>query len=613
MRKTSTLACALAAALGATAAACKSIAPDDTPTTARAPIAPERSGAIATAIAADGGNARTPEGEPAADDAPLAWGTRPPKEGVLFPIVDGMCIHGDVYRLQNAVLFAYGSSRGAYSRGGATTTALVTDAGLEPQPNVGFGATFDFWGVTAMGGHYPDRLWAIVDTSSRMIEASDLRVGTAKAEDWKVAIASGAKWGDAGNAAAVAVPVRSFGKPLALADGTVLVPERTSLCKNDTWTLSHAFRAISADGTLVAKPKVPGADLAEVAMGPSPNVVALANGEVLGLRYNPGLKLVRWSPSKPVDDLPLPAARTGAKIAAGPTRAYVQVEAQLFVYDGDKLSAVKLTPRLVKGFSWAVGAGDTLYVALPSENKLLVETAQGAITEEPMPAFGNLHASPASATVWLVSDNQRHIHRRTTKGWEPVVLPAPPFGNALRGPPTIESLQIFGADDVFVNARRFEKGWGWSTPEPYRVLYRTKRPAQVLRCQDVRNEGTGRGLYAWPPAAEDACTTPFVVVMREETPAPAPTYPNIASRLRGKTEYGDKLPFVSFSGRGGLNLGIPMSDTEKARKLATYLSKSLDLRADVVCGRPDAASVARQLDFDVEKGAFSTATASPAR
>ena len=50
-----------------------------------------------------------------------------------------------------------------------------------------------------------------------------------------------------------------------------------------------------------------------------------------------------------------------------------------------------------------------------------------------------------------------------------------------------------------------------------------------------------------------------------------------------------------------------MSDTGLARKLATYLSKSLDIRADVVCGRPDAT---RQLDYDVAKG---TLTASPAR
>ena len=50
-----------------------------------------------------------------------------------------------------------------------------------------------------------------------------------------------------------------------------------------------------------------------------------------------------------------------------------------------------------------------------------------------------------------------------------------------------------------------------------------------------------------------------------------------------------------------------MSDTEKARSLAKHLSKSLDLHADVACGRPT--TTVRVLDYDVAKG---TLTASPA-
>ncbi|MDB5216592.1 MAG: hypothetical protein JWO86_4519, partial [Myxococcaceae bacterium] len=381
-----------------------------------------------------------------------------------------------------------------------------------------------------------------------------------------------------------------------------------------------------ADGVLVAKPKVPGADLAQIAMGAragisSDGIIALANGEVLGVRkINNTTKLVRWSPARAVDDLPLKTATNNVvTLKGGKTRAFVQVDGALFAYDGTTLEPAKVTPKLASGFAWTVAADDTLYVALPSKT-LLVETATGTITEEPLPAFGKLQAtgSGAKSVVWLVSDHDRQLHRRasTSGTWEPVALPAPPFGNALRGPVSIESIQAVGGDDVFVNTRRLEKGWGWTQPEPYRAIYRTKRPKQVLRCQDVRGEGTGRGVYAWPPAADDGCTTPFVVVMREETKEPAKTYPGLASKLRGKTEYGDTLAFVSFEGRGGHNLGIPMTDTDKARKLATYLSKSLDIRADVVCGRPEAT---RQLDYDVAKGTLAPAasvtavTALPAR
>lgn len=591
----------------ASLASCKSLAAEDGRATGiRTPIRADDRRDASVLAPPDAGHPAEPI---LAAEPPLPWGTRPPRDGVLFPVVDGMCIHGEVFALENGPLFAYGSSHGAYSRGGATTTARIADDGLEPQQNVGFGDTFQFWGVRTIGGHYPDGLWAIIDVSSRMVEASELRVGTAKAEEWKVAVDSGAKIGDAGNAAVIGAPLRDFGKPLAMPDGSTLVPEMTTVRDaNGAETPSFAFRLLSTSGALVPKPKVPGADLARIAFGSrgglsAEGIVALASGEVLGVRKSGDTaKLVRWSPAQPVDDLPLKAAKTTASIRAGKNRAFVQLDAGLFVYDGTKVEPARLTPKLASGFTWAVDKNDTLYVALPGKT-LLVETAQGTVTEEPMPAFGGLEASTASSTLWLVSDHGHQLHRRTMTGagsaWEPVALPAPPFGNALRGPSTIEAIQILGEDDVFVNTRRFEKGWGWTQPEPYRAIYRTKRPRQVLRCQDVRNEETGRGVYPWPPAAQDSCTTPFVVVMREETKAPAKTYPGLAAKLRGKTEYGETLAFVSFAGRGALNLGIPMNDTEKARKLATYLSKSLDIRADVVCGRPEAT---RQLDYDVAKG-----------
>jgi hypothetical protein len=586
-------------------AACKSLAADDGKPAIRPPIA------------ADGRNVSSAAPSVTlAPEAPLAWGTRPARDGVLFPIVDGMCIHGEIFALETGALFAYGSSHGAYSRGGATTIARVGDDGLEPQPNVGFGATFDFWGVKTIGGHYPDRLWAVVDVSSRMVEASELRVGTAKATDWKVALDSGTKPVDAGHAAGLGAPVRDFGQPILLPDGSTLVPEMNVVQDSvGAEKASFAFRMLSAAGALVAKPKVPGADLAKIAFTRSGSrgegVAALANGEVIGARVDgEAAKLIRWSPAQPVDDLPLKSTKGSVTLRVGKNRAFVKIDNQLFVYASGKVEPVKLAPKLASGFSWTVGADDTLYVALPSKT-LLVETTQGAVTEETMPVFGVLLGAVTSSTVWLLSDNAHQLHRRTTSGssasWEAVTLPAPPFGNSLRSPVTIEAVQIFATDDVFVNTRRFEKGWGWAQPEPYRATYRTKRPKQVLRCQDVRGEGTGRGVYVWPPAADDACTTPFVVVMREETKKPAKTYPGIAANLRGKTEYGDKLALVSFEGRGGLNLGIPMTDIEKARKLATHLSRSLDIRADVVCGRPDAI---RQLDYDVAKGTLAVGQSS---
>lgn len=608
-------AAAIVGVLSVLACACNTVAHDGRSAPPRTQIAADEAGSGATtASAADAGGEGGAAAAIAENEAPLPWGTRAPKDGVLFPIVDGMCIHGEIYALENGPLFAYGSSRGAYSRGGATTTAFIRDDGLEPQPNVGFGATFDFWAVRALGGRYPDRMWALVDVSSRMVSAGELRAGTSKANEWKVLIDSGTKLGDAGNMAQMDVPLRNFAAPLLLDDGSVLLPEETSVRRTAGETTTHSFRLLSASGALVPNAKVPGADLAKLAADADSSIdgvtgIVQMSGEVLGVKAEPTAKLIRWSPSKAVDDLKIPLAkpyvvslRPGipspvVRIASGKKRAFVQVGSEMFVYDGEKIEKAKVTPKLTGAFTWTVGDGDALYVALASKT-LVVESAKGELTEEPMPAAGKLHASAHGGALWLTSDRDRQLHRRTAKGWEAVPLPPPPFGNALRGPVAVESIKIFG-DDVFVNARRVEKGWGWRDPEPYRVVYRTKRPKQVMRCQDVRNDGTGKGLFSWPPAAEETCTAPFVVIMREDIKTPPKTYPNVAAKLRGKTEYGDKLTFVSFEGRASMNLGIPMTDVAKARAMATHLSKSLDIRADVVCGRPEAV---QQVEYDVVKG-----------
>ena len=98
----------------ASLAACKSLAADDGKPAVRPPIAADSRAVSSSALPARDAEAPTA----LAPEPPLAWGTRAPRDGVLFPIVDGMCIHGEVFPLENGALFAYGSSHGALSRGG---------------------------------------------------------------------------------------------------------------------------------------------------------------------------------------------------------------------------------------------------------------------------------------------------------------------------------------------------------------------------------------------------------------------------------------------------------------------------------------------------------------
>src|SRR5689334_12329813 len=64
-------------------------------------------------------------------EEPLAWGTRPPSKGPLYPIVDGMCIHGEIWPTKGSALYSYGNGTGAWTRGDVATVARLVDDGIE--------------------------------------------------------------------------------------------------------------------------------------------------------------------------------------------------------------------------------------------------------------------------------------------------------------------------------------------------------------------------------------------------------------------------------------------------------------------------------------------------
>ena len=297
---------------------------------------------------------------------------------------------------------------------------------------------------TRIGGHYPDHLWAIVDVSSRMVQASELRVGTAKAEEWKVADRQRhqvRRRRQRSRDRHAAPRLRQAARDARRVDARARDDRRAR--RRRRRDRSFAFRLLSPSGALVAKPKVPGADLAKIAFGfrggvSAEGIVALASGEVLGVRKSgDAAKLVRWSPAQPVDDLPLKGTKSDASLPGREKQGFRAARRRR----SSSTTAPRSSPRSSRRSSHPASPGRsarTTRSTSRSPNKtLLVETAQGTVTEEPMPAFGGLQASAASSTLWLVSDHERQLHRRTKTGlrrWEPVALPAPPFGNALRGP-----------------------------------------------------------------------------------------------------------------------------------------------------------------------------------
>lgn len=595
-------------------AACRSVAaPDPSPHHDPSGIArPAREDAAIAS--ADAGVREAPNAE--AKLPPLDWGTRPPESGVLFPIVDGMCIHGRVFALDDGTpIFVYGQGQGVWSRGFRATAVVVGPRGVAPERGQGFGDPLS-GSLEVIGG--PDRahMFAIIDMTSRMLSASQLSVG-GEGTKWSVAVRSGNDWvGDDVELARKDPSVKIHGSPIPLGGGRYLVPEQYAMPRADSVEVEaphYRFRQIEPDGKVVTTGKLPEADLAKRAFEGA--AVALPNGDVIGA-FVDDKKLVRWSPRKPVDDLPLPPAtpRRGdaesghRKAVAGKGRAAIELAGRLYVYayDTERVSVAKVSP-LPAGADWTLLPDDSV-LAVDPKGGTKREAVDGTVIDGTAPAAAPLRFFADKGEVWLVLRGKGPrgsdaLHRLTGESWEPVPLPEPPFGNDTRSKLEVEGVTIASKGDVFVNVRRVEKGLGWSTTEPYRAIYRTKRPDEVLRCMDVRHDDTGTGLWSWPPNADASCKTPVVTVLTEAGKTPAKDYPNVRAALRGKTTWGDTLTFMNVEGRGYMNLVVAMDDVAKAKALATHLSKSLDLRADVVCGKP---APVRTLTFDVAKGTFAT-------
>lgn len=583
------------------------------PVAHRAPPAPSASAAVATPPAPASIDAGAPAVAAApAVEVPMAWGTAGTGSGPLYAIADGMCVNAQVFPIEGGAIFVYGNGEyinWQFSNPTLVTTALVGPDGITPDPGRGFGPALDADGATvfAVGGSYPDHLFAILDYASRAGFARQLRVGSAKPTGWKTLLGTPPRdYPPNGMFVAIA-------PPLAWNDGNLLFPTDTSPVRNglNDFQDTYGFRVLQADGTFVPKANVPGPDLGEPAfrINEPRQVARLSNGEVVGIRWGAKKKLVRWSPTKPVDDVAFPVTPAkDAMFRGGKSRAVVALDDALYIYDGkDALVPAKVNSKLAKGFAWTLGPDDEILVIQPT-GAVIEESTTGVLHEETLPFAATFSGVP-SGIGWGIANGKGArgsdalVHKKTTEGakrWEVVELPAPPFGSDGRAPLRIADVAARDPNDVFFIAQRSEPGFGWKRPPSFRVLYRTKRPREVVRCQDAPHAWTGTGTHRWPPAADDTCTTPVVVASFGDSAAKG--YPTmLAAALRGKTQFGDTLSFVTFEGRGTTNVGILMSDVAKAKALATQLA-ILDLRPEVSCGKPAAV---RTFTLDVARGTFS--------
>jgi hypothetical protein len=524
----------------------------------------------------------------------LAWGSVPSSSADFYPIADGMCIHGEVFPVENGAVFTYGQSTGGYSRGHDVTAVVIEPDGLHRTEGQGFGAALS-GDLAGLGGRLPDALWAVRMTGGRMQDSSELLAGKTSETKWNTSVAGY----ESGKSALVRPMYKDH-------DGTTVFGLETTT--NDSGKKSLSVFRLDENGKILRGAKVPGVDVSTVAFQSEHAVAVREDGEVFA--YDEARKtLVRWSPKTPVKDIQIPGAPKSSIVShvkSGIARTVVNASGSFWNSDGMIVTLSKLKLPANAGHTWTLGPDDSLLVP-GIDGKLYIETAAGETREEAIPP-GAKNIGYDHGVLWMVAratgekESDEAFFVKSADRWVQRTLAALPFSRDSRGALAIEKVHVTSADDIFLNTRRIEKGIGWQVSEPYRAIYRSRKPMETLRCQDTPTAESGIGLWSWPPTASTACKTPFLVIAREPDKKKGRTsYPGIAQELKGLGALGERSTFMHFKGQGGLYLGMKPSSVQAGESIAGHLAKRLALRPELVCGEP---TPERVFTYDGANGSF---------
>jgi len=597
-RNVSLLAVALAAS------ACKTSHLPDAPAPKQAASAGKDAPAASTEPASPAASAGA---SAALEEPPLKWGTRPAKSGALFAVVDGMCIHAEVWPMESGALLTYGNRSGAFSRGSTPTLAELTDRGLTSDDALIKGIAEGAWSSSQpsdLRGRWPDRAVMIDDRSGRTEAQADVWVRDGAA--WRIALAVG----DSPDAAS------DYHSPFFRGDALFV----TQVVRRSDTDVTARLRAVPLGGA--SKPQVP----ALFRAGFVPVKVAPWKDEMIafGTTADGDKAFVRFTVNGAVREEPIAAGFFDAAIQ--PADGFVfartarwQETAELLRFDGahwkkDPADAIVRSRHTYVVYS-AV-AGDEVWLVL-GDGTLWVESKDGAVAERAVPERisngsseerrrahralrGSVLAGVEQGDPWIVGKSGALYHS-ASGAWQKVDMPRPPFSTA--GAYAAESL-VHTADDLFVNAGYTEKESGWRTPEPYRAILRTKRPSETLRCNEpdlADTAASGKGFRSWPPIADDACAAPFAVLLRQGMmQAIGGDYPTVRAVLKGRAALGDKATLVEFKGGDRRYMGMRVPSVTEGKAIAEALGKKVNTRPEIVCGEPPAD---RTIDVDVASGA----------
>jgi hypothetical protein len=554
-------------------------------------------------------------------EPPLPWGTRPPRSSAFFTVIDGMCIHAEVWPLEGAVLLTYGNYVGAFSRGAKQITlAQLTDSGLSTDDAVTkglSGASWDFAFPTKIIGRWPDRVLLINDRSGRVDRRSDVWIRDDAG--WRLALSSQ----DAPDGAS------DFHSPFFRDDAWIVTQSiRRDLGPNSS--IETRLRAIPVRSK--AEPALPSLFRA----GFMPSHVApwgdewLAFGTIQDSDHGSTKSMIRFTVHGAVREEVLEGVEFG-RLSVRAAEGFLLVStgnwqhrSSLLRFDGEHWShdvAEKLAMDRHTQFVDVLPARDQVWLAL-EDGSLWVEARDGTLTERSLPeplsngtaeerkrayraATGSVIERAAQGDLWAVAKSGALYHLVGDR-WKKVDLPHPPFSSA--GAYAVQSI-VQTDDDVFLNAAYIQKEAGWAQPEPHRAILRTKRPAETLRCKEpdlaAGGSDSGAGFESWPPMADDGCDAPFIVLLRRGMAQRlGGDYPTVRAVLKGRAALGEEAKLVEFSSAGESYLGMRVPSVAEGRAIAEALGKKVPTRPEIVCGEvpPD-----RTIDIEVATGAVRNA------